>query len=583
MAITSGVSSSQASSFAKAYKAATGGSGSSSSTGSSGSSYNPPAIANTASQISQAKSGTNIYGQKIGGASTPSVFTSGGASDIYSQAKNTLEQAKASYSPYDASGMYNTDTAKAAKAGIDSQISYLDRLISQSDASTQAQLKGIRDEYASMQAQQEGANKAYQGGVETAGLVSGRARYAPEIQAGIQSGAVNYGLNQLQDIQNKKQKALSDAESAASDRQYKLVAEKASLYNQLLKDERDVTAKVSDEYYKSKTSRREEAKYLTETLAPSLVQNMTGDAATDMAFLQQTAAETGNQVTADELYGSVLRYQDEQNQKRASLLTGDMREYNMARNQGYKGTLQDWILSMQAKKSSIAADPFAAQLPTDDDVFFVTAGMPPTKSADVIKQYARMKLEGKEKAAEKYLNTIVTANLSVGEKTRYTTYTSIGNQVGKILSEVEKFKEANPGVYKSALEQGKKWVGMDKDPMWLSISSKLGLPVAQIRNEFFGASLTPSESSTANEWAPSFKIGSADTMEDIIIKMTNLKEFTDSNRQNMLDIAKGKEWEKSTEQTPTTSTNFSVTTPTGQTFTFKDQASLDKFKKEANL
>lgn len=294
--------------------------------GSSGAqSQGNPLISVTDQQIQNLISAFGKPSPSTGNVSAPAVITSGPAASQYKGAATAIGGA---LSAYDANGLYNSERAKSAKAGLDSTLTYIDELMKRSDASAQRALSAIREEYATIAASQEQANKQYQGGVTAAGLASGRSRYAPEIQAGVQSAAVNFGLSKLAEIQSKKSKALSDAETAQMDRDFRLVTEKANVYNTLLKDERDVAAKVSKDYYDQKDEYRKTIDQTVRNVAPAILGSLTGDEGKDFKYVSQIANAYGIDPTA--LYSGVLDYRNSTQKS----LPSTVQEYQYARENG---------------------------------------------------------------------------------------------------------------------------------------------------------------------------------------------------------------------------------------------------------
>jgi len=70
---------------------------------------------------------------------------------------------------------------------------------------------------------QEQLNKSVLGGITTRGFRSGRARYAPEIQANIISAEERAALDRIQALENERDALISQAERAADDKDFELL------------------------------------------------------------------------------------------------------------------------------------------------------------------------------------------------------------------------------------------------------------------------------------------------------------------------------------------------------------------------
>jgi len=273
--------------------------------------------------------------------------------------------------------------------------SQLKELAVQMDARASAQIDSVIKEYESLAKRQEVANAAYEGGTSTAGLVSGRSRYAPEIQAGVQSAAVASGIQALTDLQMKKQKLIMEIEQARDAQQYKALTDRVQELKSLQKEERQAAQDMKDNFYKEQTYMRENAKYVGQTLAPQLVSSLTGDPATDNTILQSVAEQNGVSVAA--LASAVDQYKQDLKKAEPNFL----QEYNLAKSQGFKGTYLQFKNassgSSGSKNTISASDARAFGLPVsfvgmDESTFINSLGS--SKVPSWYKQIAEQKTGG---------------------------------------------------------------------------------------------------------------------------------------------------------------------------------------------
>jgi len=87
----------------------------------------------------------------------------------------------------------------------------------------QAQITDVQKTLDRLTAQQITANKNYEGAITNLGITSGRERYAPEIQTGLIKGAIDEGITKVQDIESKGAATMAQLRQAFKDNDYKLI------------------------------------------------------------------------------------------------------------------------------------------------------------------------------------------------------------------------------------------------------------------------------------------------------------------------------------------------------------------------
>lgn len=152
------------------------------------------------------------------------------------------------------------------------------------DARTSQQIEDIKAEYAEIAEEQRIANQAYERGVFTAGLVSGREQYAPEIQEGLMAQAVSFGIKQLRSIQRERAKLINEAEAARDERNYQLLTAKMDMIRQSYRDELDTTLALKQEFRSAAEFEKNSYEYSAVNLAPYVNQVLTGTDADEDIF-----------------------------------------------------------------------------------------------------------------------------------------------------------------------------------------------------------------------------------------------------------------------------------------------------------
>lgn len=222
-----------------------------------------------------------------------------GATDTSSTAKDKVSAMLGDIADPTVQGraLVNADAQEAAQRAYQSEMARaqrkIDVLARDMDDRTSAIIDGINQEYAGLMDEQRAANEAYQAGTVTAGLTSGRSQYAPEIQGGIVKAAFDQGIAKLEDLQAKRAQLVLEAETARDERNYKMLTAKMDLIRQSYQDEREFASQLQTDIREAAKFQTEMHDYVGESLAPTLYQALTGDAAADAELVQAVAAQSG--------------------------------------------------------------------------------------------------------------------------------------------------------------------------------------------------------------------------------------------------------------------------------------------------
>ena len=222
------------------------------------------------------------------------------------------------------------------KADTETQMRALDKVQSRMSAASSGLIDSIKRNYDSIIQEQMAANKAYEGGVNTAGLVSGRNQYAPEFQAGLMARVVASGVGEIEKLQNKRDQLIAEAKIAMEQGNYAHVVKKVALIRQNYEDEVQAAKDLATQTkYQAEAERqrlkdeRETIDYSAEQLAPAVMNLLTGNEEEDAVTLQTIAEQNGIPVL--NLYNSVTQYKNSIAKTGSTLI----KEYSTAVELGY--------------------------------------------------------------------------------------------------------------------------------------------------------------------------------------------------------------------------------------------------------
>ena len=245
-------------------------------------------------------------------------------------------------------GQSMADTARMQREADMAAVSQeLSRVQQSMDARTAVSIENIKQEYAQLTAEQEVANKTYEAGTTTAGLVSGRSQYAPEIQQGIIKGAVDQGIAKLSEIQAKKAQLINEAEAARDERNYKLLTAKMDALRSNAKEEREYAFKFEQNVREAAKEQREAQKenvanesQVGDILAATAIGQLTGNAAQDDMLISQFAQAEG--INPLVLAASINKYKAQEAKDLKSSLGPKVLEWQFYRSQGGNKTFDQY-------------------------------------------------------------------------------------------------------------------------------------------------------------------------------------------------------------------------------------------------
>lgn len=250
-----------------------------------------------------------------------------------------------------------------------------------------AQISAIQAKFDRLKQQQEIANKNYEGGIRQLGIVSGRSRYAPEMEIGNIQNAVSVGIQKIADIESKAAEAVTTLKQAFEERNYKLIntqyaaltdylKQKSETINQINKnvqEEADRLQKkemdrlaVQESEIRIQKGQQELIKNNLDSFVSGLVDLDEAGNVTlaDEATLQDLAAQTG--IPYAQIVGSMrtkayeLSKLSQEDRKREldiakaqrDVIPQMFQEYDEAVKRGFTGSPLEWLSQKNASSDS---------------------------------------------------------------------------------------------------------------------------------------------------------------------------------------------------------------------------------------
>jgi len=217
-----------------------------------------------------------------------------------------------------------------------------------SDPAFQREQSRIGGQFDALADERRKYNLSVEAGTTVEGLVSGRGRYAQNVQSGIMTGVVNEGLAAIQKIIFAKDSALAAARDAAELKNAEKLAVAMKEKAAAEKAAKDEVRKLKEDSYKAKDEDRKTA----DDLASSIYSVLSGNPDEDMETIKSIA--DSKNIDFSLLLNSIDKHKalvkDRENKGLPSLV----REYEYAREKGFfNGSFMEY----QSLRSSINRAP----------------------------------------------------------------------------------------------------------------------------------------------------------------------------------------------------------------------------------
>jgi hypothetical protein len=243
---------------------------------------------------------------------------------------------------------------QAGQAYIDNATAELNSYKTGLDAQTQTMIDQITQKYSQRISEQQKINAGYLGSTRVAGIMSGRDRYASELNDQILSNEETAGLGRIRDLEAERESLITQARQARDEKSRSATVD---LANKLDQNRKDRQSAISDLYKqsldfqklsldKAKESRQQVAdnitnsKNIADNIAGSLVDqfdNLKLDKAGQDKLIEEYANSYG--VTPDFVVNAIKDFRRQEQKDLPAII----QEYNyMKENYGYTGSPIDY-------------------------------------------------------------------------------------------------------------------------------------------------------------------------------------------------------------------------------------------------
>jgi len=262
-----------------------------------------------------------------------------------------------------------SEQLKQINASADAEVSSInnifDTINTNLNASSNGLIQSIRNTFARRVEQMKAVNEASLRGQTNVGIVSGRARYAPELQTSILSAEERAGIERIADLNAQEESLVAEAQASADAKKMQSLFKQMEMLGDVQKSKMQAIADLNKnmiEFEKLNIQKSQEQRQLikdnlanmettADSIAAALVNSFTGDAKTDEALIDQASQEYG--LDPNFLIGAISRYKQSQQKD----LPADLREYDelVARGQ-YKGSFLSFQRAKKAASSVASGD-----------------------------------------------------------------------------------------------------------------------------------------------------------------------------------------------------------------------------------
>lgn len=491
-------------------------------------------------------------------------------------------------------GQFSSGTAptvpnyEAANAQIDKDLEEKRRVYAQIAAGGSPEeistVNAIMSKYQVAAQELQKANQAIEGSLNVAGVRSGRARYATELQDSLFNEEHNNGLRRLQQLNSDRDFEIQKAKDAVRAGKYEEFNRIVSAMDQarqekqaLVKQQFDQATQLEDQAIKKSTEARASLKFKTEqaqidaeNIAPAVDSLAGEDDAGRVEFIRDTAEQYG--MDPNVLLGAVEVYRQSKNQKVASSVTPNLQLYAKYKSEGGTLDLLPFLAELEKqqllgkyapvgkagpnggnntnvvvgpKGEGVYASGFGKGLSITDPVFIVKDtinGL--AKGQEFVSEYRNARLlntaKGDQFAFSKLASQILRDQPS-SVQSEFTGISTTAESIKRALMAAEAYVQKNGEDSLDSFTQKEQAYGriidMEKDPEFTELIAILGLAQAELRKTIFGQSLTGNEKISSEAFLTEYdKIVSGDTFASGVAKLKNILAFAESKRNSIISV-----------------------------------------------
>jgi len=233
-----------------------------------------------------------------------------GASPIYGTVNGQANRVIGYNTPNLATGAltptyFDSGTSTPAETPEERQFNmYLDQIKASTDANTARQISSIESKFKMLKEQQKQINAAQEAGTRTALLTGGvtgkgsSSQYAPISSENIVAAQLNYGLQQIAQLDAQEQDLINEAQAAGEAQNFKILEKKLTMAEEKRKEKAEATAKLNEKIAEENAKQRET---MLQSRKDTLLANAYSQGITDPTELLTELNKSGQSFTLKEV------------------------------------------------------------------------------------------------------------------------------------------------------------------------------------------------------------------------------------------------------------------------------------------
>lgn len=234
----------------------------------------------------------------------------------------------------------------------------------QFDNTSRAQIDNIKSQFDNLMKQQQDVNTRGQASLDQSLLMSGSSRYAQQSSAGQSTAMVSYGLRQLEDLNQKEQSAIIQAQAAQDAGDMKLMDMQLQVAQKARTEKQTAAKELSDKLMKANEQAKAQSQQSEQDLS---IANLVGKGITDVTGIMNALNESGVKVTADQVNKTLQAIATNTGADTLEKLGGDTKDFYLLKKSGLLptgvedlGSYLKYINSAKQTPAQIAAANYSA-------------------------------------------------------------------------------------------------------------------------------------------------------------------------------------------------------------------------------
>lgn len=232
---------------------------------------------------------------------------------------------------------FDSNSSTPAQSPEDQQMNaILDQIKATTDANTARQVSAIQQRFEMLRQQQKQINAGQEAGIKNALLMGGvtgkgsSSQYAPISSEGIVTAQLNYGVQQLAELDSKEQDLINEAQRAGESQNFQILEKKLAMIEKT-KAAKDEVAKKLNEKIAEQTAKAREA--MIQSTRDNALADLFAQGVTDPGELLKALNANGGDFTLKEIHdglGNIAKSVGTETKG----MTADAKEFFALREQG---------------------------------------------------------------------------------------------------------------------------------------------------------------------------------------------------------------------------------------------------------